>query len=349
MELKNLVIDPMGNFPTAYKMFGPTDYFCEDLDNINESDVGFVLKQHTNTSRQKIYDTYNIVVTDINALHSQYKKIIIVFPVNFIDDIGTSIWDPMSNIEKDDRLFIKKYFTYLASKIEKIKYDHIIFLDYHDRAVTSDGENWLKNNFPKYSGIFKREYRKTYLYDYSNKVFSFPFLMFGNHPKNSCWKLFEERVLGNQGINQCVWPGGGYNYTPPGKRDEWCGRQTLFEKIQSHLTVTSAIGENYFNLFNTYKFFLHMNGSGNLCKRFYEGLSRDSLMIMEDMEIVFPFNGEFFSDMCVFKYPKEFFYKLDILKNDNNIYAQCKEQQEYILKKYFNYKWINQYIDSVLN
>ena len=93
-----------------------------------------------------------------------------------------------------------------------------------------------------------------------------------------------------------------------------------------------------------------MNGSGHLCKRFYEGLSRDSLMIMGDMDIIFPFeDGEFFAEECIFKYPKEFFYKLDILKNDDNVYNKCKSQQNYILSKYFNYKWINRYVNSKIN
>ena len=82
----------------------------------------------------------------------------------------------------------------------------------------------------------------------------------------------------------------------------------------------------------------------------FEGLSRDSLMIMEEMDIIFPFdNGDFFANECTFMFPKEFFEKIDKLKNDQNLYKQCKEQQEYIIHKYYNYNWINNYINSKLS
>ena len=40
MELKNLIIDPVGNFVTANNMFAPADYFCEDVQTIKEKDIG---------------------------------------------------------------------------------------------------------------------------------------------------------------------------------------------------------------------------------------------------------------------------------------------------------------------
>lgn len=345
---QNLIIDPVGNFVTAHNMFAPADYYCEDVLSVQEGDIGFFCKRAADINKQQIKERYNI--TPVTSFKKQYNKIIICYPVNTIDDPGTAIWDPMYDNKEDSRIPIKKYFIHLASVLADIKYNHIIFLDYHDRAVTSDGEKWLKNNFPSYSAIFKREFRRTHTYDYSSKVHPFPFLMFGNTPKNSCWKLFEEHVPGNRGINECVWPGSGYTYTPPGKRDEWCGRQVLLDKLAPAIHFTTAHGDSFFELFNTFKFFLHMNGSGHLCKRFYEGLSRDSLMMMEEMDIVYPFeNGDFFAQDCVFKYPKEFFYKLDILKNDENEYNRCKLQQDYILRKYFNYKWINSYVERCLS
>ncbi|NBO99151.1 MAG: hypothetical protein EBU90_03355 [Proteobacteria bacterium] len=347
---KNLIIDPVGNFVTANNMFAPADYFCEDVLAVQENDVGFFCKRSADINIQQIKDRYGITPVTVEDFKKEYNKIVICYPVNTIDDPGTSIWDPMYDNKEDSRIPIKRYFTYLADIISKLKYNHIIFLDYHDRAVTSEGEKWLSKNFPSYSGIFKREYRRTHTYDYSEKVFPFPFLMFGNTPKNSCWKLFEERTHGNRGVNECVWPGGGYVYTPPGKRDEWCGRQTLLDRIAPAIHFTTAQGESFFELFNTFKFWLHTNGSGHLCKRFYEGLSRDSLMMMESMDVVFPFDsGDFFAEECVFRYPKEFFYKLNILQNDDNEYNRCKSQQEYILRKYFNYKWINEYVDGKIN
>lgn len=345
--MRNLIVDPLAAFITASNMFAPADYFCENAATLND----FNIKRHMHdVDRSYITGKYNVSVTDIDNLNKEYDKIIIPFMVNHINDPGTNNWDPIDDNTPDDRPSFQAYFKNLATKLEKIKYKHLIFLDYSDRAVSSLGEEWLRENFLPYSGIFKREYRKTHLYDYSNKVFSFPFLMFGSLPTNPCTLLFEHRVLGNQGINECIWPGLGYNDMPLGKRDTWCNRQSLLNKIQQQLKiVVEPDHNNFLNLFNTFKMFLHMNGHGHICKRMFEGLSRDSLMIMEEMDIVFPFeNDDFFAKECIFTYPQEFIEKINVLKNDQDLYNRCKEQQEYITRKYYNYSWIRDYVDKKL-
>ena len=52
---------------------------------------------------------------------------------------------------------------------------------------------------------------------------------------------------------------------------------------------------------------MNLNGTGHLCKRFFEGLSKNSLMMMEYTDIIFPFDdGDYFSEETVFKTPEEF-------------------------------------------
>jgi len=347
----NLIIDPFATFITSYNMFAPADYFCEDATKLLDTGDEFHIKKHMEqVSHEVLENRYNISITEYNNFKREYDKIIIIFNLNHINDPGTNNWNEINTL--DDREPFQRYFTKLAAKLEKIKYNHIIFLDYHDRAVCSAGEQWFQKNFLPYSAIFKREYRRTYLYDYSNKVFSFPFLMFGSAPINSCKLLFEHKIKGNEGINECIWPGSAYNDMPPGKKDTWCNRQAMLNAMAPGVHFVSEYSnyQNFLNLFNKYKYFLHLNGHGQICKRMFEGLSRDSLMIMEEMDILFPFDkGDFFARECIFTYPQEYIEKINKLKNDQNLYKQCKEQQEYIINKYYNYNWINNYINSKLS
>ena len=137
MELKNLIIDPVGNFVTANNMFAPADYFCEDVQTIKERDIGFWCKRAADINIQQIKERYNVNPISIKELKAEYNKIIICYSVNTINDPGTSLWDPMYDNKEDSRIPIKKYFLYLDEVISKLKYNHIIFLDYHDRAVIS--------------------------------------------------------------------------------------------------------------------------------------------------------------------------------------------------------------------
>jgi hypothetical protein len=90
-----------------------------------------------------------------------------------------------------------------------------------------------------------------------------------------------------------------------------------------------------------------LNGTGHLCARFFEGLSRESLMITEEMDTVFPFdNGEYFAEEAVFVYAMEFLEKVEALESNEVLYNKCLEQQKYIVNKYYNYKWINDYVNE---
>jgi hypothetical protein len=349
--MRNLIIDPFAAFIAAHNMFAPADYFCEDAAKLKDEGDDLHIKRHMEkVSRDTLAQRYNIKITDIENINKEYDKIIIVFMPDHINDPGTNNWNSYGDSVFDDRTSLQKYFLNLAHKLEKIKHNHLIFLDFHDRAGTSIGEKWFEENFLPYHGIFKREYRRTHLYDYSKKVYPFPFLMFGTNPINSCTLLFEKRVRGNAGINECVWPGPGYNNMPLGTRDTWCNRQSMLNRLSPHLRIVFEPNhESFLQLFNRYKMFIHLNGHGHICKRMFEGLSRDSLMIMEEMDIVFPFeNEDFFADKCVFTYPQEFVEKINLLKTDQSVYNECKEQQEYILNKYYNYNWIHNYVNSKL-
>jgi len=345
--MKNLVIDPLVHFPTAHKIFYGADYYCEDKEQPIPNGIGMDMHRHINLTHEDIRGTYGIDVKKPAELDTEYDKVFIVFCLNHIDDPGTGVWDPLFDVP-DERELTQNYMRYIFSILSNLKYNHLVFLDGHDRPFVSLAEKWLKKEGVEYSAIFKREYRRTHTYDYSNKVFPFPFQTFGE--KNPTWRFFEEKTLGGQHVNGCLWAGGPIKHMPPGKRDEWCNRHDMLVAIQEKLSFEPPVSQlEFLNLFNKYTSFLHLNGTGHLCARFFEGLSRGSLMIMEEMDTVFPFDeGEHFAEECVFTYSKEFHEKIDKVLLDKELYGKCLGQQEYILNKYYNYDWINNYVNERL-
>ena len=346
--MKNLIIDPFVHYPTAYKMFAEADYFCENKGSPIPKGIGLGLDRFFNLTRAHVKSTYGIDAKNLEEITGSYDKIFVVFTLNYLNDPGTEKWDPLFPGKDGETLIIQEYMRYIYERISTLKYNKLVFLDGHDRAFISDGENWLKANGLHYDAVFKREYRRTHIYDYSSKVYPFPFQTFGE--KNPTWRLFEERKSGSLRQPGCVWAGGPIKHFPVGKRDEWCNRYDMLVAIQPKLVFPPKMPqEEFMNLFNRYASFLHLNGTGHLCARFFEGLSRDSLMMMEKMDTVFPFDGgEFFADETVFVYAAEFLEKMERMYSDSSLYGKCLKQQQYIVNKYYNYKWINHYVNEKL-
>tara|TARA_Y100000593_G_scaffold94377_1_gene193152 strand:- start:8666 stop:9730 length:1065 start_codon:yes stop_codon:yes gene_type:complete len=346
--MKNLIIDPLVHFPTAYKMFADADYYCEDKDLPAPGDVEYGLQRHLGLTRADIKNIYDFEPVELSNLEDHYEKIIIVFPLNYIDDPGTSKWDTMESTPRDESEKAQKYFLFLKNLISKINYKNLIIIDGNDRATLMEGEMWLRQNDFPFDIILKREYRHTYYSTYPLNAYPFPFQTFGN--KNPTWRFFEEKKKGSERVNGCFWSGGPIYHFPPGKRDEWCNRKDTLMTIQNNIIIETGIPQDEFmDRFNKYKSFLHLNGTGHLCARFFEGLSRDSLMIMEKMDTVFPFeNRDWWHEECVFEYPLEFIEKINRILSDEKLYNECLDRQNYIVEKYYNYDWINQYVNSCL-
>ena len=344
--MKNLIIDPFVHYPTAYKVFGEADYVCGEKGESLPNGIDLDLDRFFNLTRDCVSKTYGISPIGLGEISGSYDKVFIVFTLNYLNDPGTEKWDPLFSGKQGETQLVQEYMRHIYDQISKIKYNKIVFLDGHDRAFVSAGEKWLNEMGLEYSAIFKREYRRTHTYDYSPKVFPFPFQTFGE--KNPTWRFFEEKKSGSLREPGCVWAGGPIKHFPVGKRDEWCNRHDMLVAIQKKLVFPPKLPQDQFlDLFNRYKSFLHLNGTGHLCARFFEGLSRESLMITEEMDTVFPFdNGEYFAEEAVFVYAMEFLEKAEALESSETLYNKCLEQQKYIVNKYYNYDWINNYVNE---
>ena len=333
--MKNLVIDIEKHFPSAAKIFSPCDYYSPRI----PMDQMVCLQPIPDETYCR--DRYCIEsILDWECLEEEYDKVIFVWPVHSFNDPGYT-----PNIEERRNFFIEIYKKLKLKKINKY-----IYLDDSDRAVIKRGLDWLDSENLRCDFVFKREYREGWLSDYDDRVKPFPFIMFGK--PNAAWFLYEERVVENidSKINSCFWAGDARFNNDPNTPDENVDRGLILNKIGNYIDVYNNLPPDIFiSTFLKYKFFLNLNGTGHLCKRLFEGLSKNSLMIMQYTDLIFPFeNDDYFSEETIFKSAEDFIEKIEILKNDENLYDICLKNQNYLIDKYFNNEWIEKYICDII-
>jgi len=328
---KTLIIDIEKHFTPVAKIFEDSDYFCD------------LIPPHKMACLQPIptaaetKDRYGLdVISNWDDLQETYEMVVIVWPVHSFNDPGYT-----PNIEERRNYFIGLYDRLANKNIKKY-----IYIDTSDRAIIKRGLDWLDSQNFRCDAVFKREYRKNWESDYDERVHPFPFAMFGK--PNPAWLLYGERKShpSDLRLNECFWAGVPRFNKDPITPDEHVDRNAILYPISHSIAYFSNLPSDVFlDKFLDYKFFLNLNGNGHLCKRFFEGLSRGSLMMMQETDLVFPFaNGDYFSSQTVFKDGYEFLWKFEDLKNNDKLYKSCLINQEAIVKKYFNYEWIRNYI-----
>ncbi len=328
--MKHLVIDIEKHYPPLKNILN-ADYYCPEV----PADELVPLQPIPLNSQ--VEEIYGFPALELDDLQEEYDVVSIVWPIQSFDDSNDRPFTPERR-----RFFEERIFPLIESKKAK----EVWWFDDCDRAIVGKGHRWLLDNGYPCDHVFKREYRRTHVWDYQDNVYPFPFMTFGK--PNPPWMLYERRVKGNAGATGCFWSGAPINRFQAGVADEWCNRLGVLREIHQYLIMKSGLPkEEFLNQFNTYKCFLHLNGTGHLCGRFFEGLSRDSLMIMQEMDTVFPFQDEmFFAEECIFEMPHEFIEKFKRLMTDDDLYERCKKQQDQVLEKYFNYDYIRSYICS---
>jgi hypothetical protein len=343
-ELKTvLFIDPQKHFPMGVKMFN-ADYY---VPHVPSDKIPSIQPLPAN---QKTEEKFKVNVLSETQIKQEYDLVVIVWPVNSLGtwlDARLDCMTPTTLSYKTDIEDRRELFDSIYKTITKVRPKKIVIFDGSDSPGVSKGLQWLDSRGYRVDAVFKREYRRTFLYDYDKRVHPFPFLGgSGHHP----WFLLENRVKGNKGVNGCFWSGAPIYRFQVERPDEWCNRRDFLTEVQKFLVIKSGLPlEEFLDQFNTYKFFLHLNGTGHLCGRFFEGLSRDSLMIMQEMDVIFPFEkGDNFHPACVVLEPRQFLESLILLANNDKLYDEAKNVQEKLIEKYFNYSWIREYVFKTL-
>jgi len=341
--MKNLIIDPQNNITFLTKVFENFDYW---------SPGGTYAKN--SLSPDGLFETYGIKgIYDSKKLGNSYDNIFICYEIDSVNRYGyNQTWEKNEDAIMEDK---KSHVSHIYDLLSNIKYNKLYFFDAADKPLAKKGERFLIENNFHYDLIFKREYRTTHMQEYSSKVKPFPFLAFGQ--VNPVWLLLGDALKTKPKINKCFWAGAHLNFNRSGYEDEWVNRESMIRDIHaSELNLDSGKllmehkglnFENYIKALSYYKFSLHLNGTGNLCRRLFESLYVNSLLMIQNMNVVFPFeSGDYFSRDCSFQLAEEFVRKLKILSEDERLYKECFAQQSYIKNKYYKKEWIKSYILS---
>jgi len=331
---KTIIIDIEKHFPSAAKIFANSHYFSPYI----PMDQMKCLQPIPGANELK--SRYGIeTLTKWEELDSSYDYAVFVWPVHSFNDPGYT-----PNIEER-----RRYFKEIYARLENKGIKKYIYLDGSDRAIVKRGLDWLDSEGMQCDAVFKREYRTGWKHDYDDRVHPFPFMMFGK--PNASWVLYEESQEGPvERTNECFWAGVQRFNRDPSTPDEHVDRGYILNSIGHSIAYFHNLSpETFLDTFLRYKFFLNLNGNGHLCKRFFEGLSRNSLMMMQETDLVFPFeSSDYFSSQTVFKDGYDFLTKFENLKYNDKLYKSCLINQKYLVKKYYNYGWISEYIYNKL-
>lgn len=306
------------------------------IDGVNQ-DIGLNILFPTahyyinNTELNKSHNMnyYNIIPkydwTDINDKNYDYLFIVIA----------------LYDAKPYTKFFKQNIYDILQREIKIINennFKKVFIFDNYDYDY--DPNEILSND--KISLFFKRNYNKTK--KYKNNVIPFPFIMFG---EVSIIEKLENNFFSENKIDRIFFTGGLFIHDDP-EINYYRDRQSIYNKISSYIYNPGYLNYNDFlNVLRTSKFSLDLNGVGDPNKRTFEILSQGSLMISEYNDLKWPFE-ETFSEETIFKNADDFICKINKLNSDNNLYKKCLFNQLIIYNKYFNKKWIKEYILSFI-
>jgi hypothetical protein len=190
---------------------------------------------------------------------------------------------------------------------------------------------------------FKRNYNKNKIYSEIVKPFSF--IMFG---KYSMIEIIDnKRELASNADNRIYFSGTLF-YHNDDKMNWYRNRHNIYENIKNNIYNPGRSDfYTYLNYINTSKFSLDLNGVGDPNKRTFEILSQGSLRIAEYNDIKWCFDDEF-SEETIFKNTEDFNIKIKELMNDETLYKKCLKKQNEIVEKYFNIKWMREYLENYI-
>ncbi len=337
----DLIIDPHNSFPSSTLLFNNPDYYVDE-----------------GTLFLGRYD-----LSCCKEIKEEYDTICLIGDLSYINDDASGEWGGAKH-EKLDVVnpFMIEQWQKIAAKLKHVKYNKLIFIDYGDFPLSSRGFKKIEEIFDReLNAAFKREYRRTCTFDYNERTHAFPFVVFGDvDPTWLLYKEYREKTKEDllKKIQLVYFASSDIMRASFDDRFRCCYRADFLLKliqIQKLNSVQILAYKNkmtfdeYMNTYDNFRFFFHLNGSGHLCKSFFEGLSRGSLMIQQKMDVVFPFeNGEDFSKYTIFYSMEEFVenYK-KLLKED--IFEDALNKQKQIINKYFTPEWIKGYINSKIN
>ena len=322
-----LVFDPLQHYPQIYHIL---------TENNNSVDYVCNYKQYTYYNEKQYLEKYNISYkTDIDK-YDKYNMCFIIFPLLNID------------IKYDEKRN-KEFYNYITSLTNNIKkHTKIIIIDNQDYANMPENLNNIR-----YDIIFKRNYHKNMKYD--KNIIPFHFV-------DCCCKVDPIHLLinnyNNKTINKIsnkIWFSGRIYKIVNKKYNIYTNRYFIKDlKKKGVIEVVDKLPHNeYLNKIKEYKYALSLMGCSSWGTRHFEILAQyDTILFSQafrtkpdPLNHIFPFeNGDKFSEYNFFTSVDDLMKKYNEIESNDELYKSILNNQKYIIDKYYNNKYIYNYI-----
>jgi len=222
--------------------------------------------------------------------------------------------------------------------IETNNFKKVAIFDNYDYMY--DPNDYIQND--KVDFFFKRNYNKTKIY--KDNVIPFPFFCFG-------YKAMIEDVVNNEDMqfnkereDLIFFTGALFEHINE-EHGVYINRIKIYNEISSYISNPGYLDNSTFmHYLNKSKYGLDLLGVGEPNKRTMEILTTGALLLsQEPNNIKWPFDEEF-SQETKFLTSADFITMINNLRTVPYLYEKCINNQNYIVKKYFNKKWLRNYI-----
>jgi hypothetical protein len=322
--MKICIIDPAAHIPTLKTLFPEAEYYAHEPDDF----FTYISTKHY--TRQQVLQEYGFEyrIDWETITSSRYDYVFISAPLS-----------DYYNCCSRFRPYVDRMKQKIKNILDSNSFTCVCLFDTYDYDYDPSKINteWKVNYY------FKRNYNKHK--SYASNVFPFPYIMF---VKPDVLQMVLTHNINNNTtkVNKALWAGGLYNHV-----DETCGvyrmRQDMHQQIRDYIDTSHFTESEFINAIRRYKVVVDLVGVGDPNKRTFEILTNGTLMLSMcgDLEWGFDNNDAFHPD-TFFHTATDFQRKLlKILANDQH-YEECLKQQNYIVQKYFNKKWLRSYIQK---
>lgn len=320
---KLCILDPASHVPGLKRLFPEADVFSY------ESDKPFRWHAFNYPPRDEIQKEYGYLYrTDWESITSEtFDTLFIVAPLlNYFESGDYKLVDIDFMKEKIKDIVVN-------SKIKTVVVFDIFDYDYDPSTIGCD---WGVTYY------FKRNYNKSKVYN--SNVFPFPFICHMKHCALELALNTHPSFLQDK-ENSVFWCGSLFNHIDERFQNNR-NREAIYSGIQHLLySYTSIVPTEFIQTIKKHRFAVDLIGVGSPNKRTFEVLYAGSLLLAMHKELEWGFDdGDSFAEETLFSTPEEFEQKLAKLLHDKALYEKCKFTQNYIIKKYFNTKWMRSYI-----
>ena len=307
--MKIAIIDGVNQDIGLKILFPEADYFINNIEENKDSSLNkynIAIKKNWSVINDKNYDYLFIVI----SLYDTFKGRKF-FKQNIYDIL-------QKELEIIDNNKFKKVCVF-------DNYDY----DYHPNDII---------NNEKIDFFFKRNYKKNK--SYKKNVIPFPFIMFGN---KSLIEKLDDKNESKIKYSRLFFSGTVFTHID-NEINYVRDRKKIYNKVSNIVYNPGRLQYDIFlRCIRESKYALDLNGVGDPNKRTFEILTQGTLRMGEYNNLKWPF-GEEFSKETVFKTAEELIEKINYLERNPEVYNKCLENQKNIFKKYFNKKWIKEYI-----